>query len=113
MECAEFNSPQVVKNPYCVKFVNEGIFSSLYLNEETLPRYPVKQLILVSTLPRTKGFASKAKADADDVIVDYCIWKDISKYTRKMKQMKKTQPTDFQEDLVKLEMLHQLHLVNV
>ena len=103
MECAEFNSPRVVRNPYCVKFINEGIFNSVYLNEEALPKYPVKQLILVSTLLRTKGFASKAKADADDVIANYCIQKDISKYTRKMKQVKKTQPADFKEDPVELE----------
>ena len=110
MECAEFNSPQVVRNPYRVKFINEGIFNSVYLNEEALPKYPVKQLILVSTLLRTKGFASKAKADADDVIANYCIRKDISKYTRKMKQVKKTQPADFKEDPVELEVMHHLAL---
>ena len=66
----------------------------------------------MSTLLRTKGFASKAKADADNVIAEYCIRKDISKYTRKMKQVKKTQPSYFQEDPVELEVLHQLALTN-
>ena len=89
-----------------MKFVNKGIFNSMYLNEEAFPKYPVKKLILVSTLLRTKGFASKAKADADDVIADYCLRKDISKCTRKMNQIRKTQPEDFREDPVDLEVMH-------
>ena len=72
----------------------------------------MNQLILASTLLRTKGFASKEKADADSVISDYCLRNDISKYTRKMKQVKKTQPADFQEDPVDLEVMHQLALAN-
>ena len=61
---------------------------------------------------RTKGFASKEKADADNVIADYCLRNGISKYTRKMKQVTKTQPADFQEDPVDLEVMHQLALAN-
>ena len=110
MEHAEFNSPQVVKNPYCMKFINEDILNSVYLNDEAFPKYPVNQLILASTLLRTKGFASKAKADADNVIADYCLRNGISIYTRKMKQVTKTQPADFGEDLVDLEVMHQLAL---
>ena len=112
MEHAEFNSPQIVKNPYCLKFINDDVINTLYLNDESFPKYPVNQLILASTLLRTKGFASKEKADADKVIADYCLRNGISKYTRKMKQVTKTQPADFQEDPVDLEVMHQLALAN-
>ena len=110
MDCADFNSPQVVKHPYCVKFVNKGIFGTLYLNEEALAKYPTKQLILVSTLLRTKGFASKAKSDANDVIIEYCTRKDIFQFFRKINKVKKSQPSDFREDPVEMEVLHQLAL---
>ena len=66
---------------YCVKFVHKEIFSTVYLNEEALAKYPAKQLALASTLLRTKGFASKAKSDADDMILAYCTRKNISQYT--------------------------------
>ena len=112
MEHADFNSPQIVKNPYCLKFINDDVINTLYLNDESFPKYPVNQLILASTLLRTKGFASKEKADADSVIADYCLRNGISKYTRKMKQVTKTQPADFQEDPVDLEVMHQLALAN-
>ena len=78
MEHAEFNSPQIVKNPYCLKFINDDVINTLYLNDESFPKYPVNQLILASTLLRTKGFTSKEKADADSVIADYYL---RSKYT--------------------------------
>ena len=112
MEHAEFNSPRVVKNPYCLKFINDNILNSVYLNDEAFPKYPVNQLILESTLLRTEGFASKAKADADNVITDYCLRNSISKYTRKTKQVRKTQLADFKEDPVDLEVMHQLALAN-
>ena len=112
MEHAEFNSPQIVKKPYCLKFINDDVINTVYLNDEAFPKYPVNQVILASTLLRTKGFASKEKADADSVISDYCLRNGISKYTRKMKQVKKTQPADFQEDPVDLEVMHQLALAN-
>ena len=112
MEHAEFNSPRVVKNPYCLKFINDDVINTLYLNDESFPKYPVNQLILASTLLRTKGFASKEKADADNVITDYCLRNGISKYTRKTKQVRKTQLADFKEDPVDLEVMHQLALAN-
>ncbi|KAL1802705.1 hypothetical protein ACET3Z_031352 [Daucus carota] len=102
----------IVKNPYCLKFINDDVINTLYLNDESFPKYPVNQLILASTLLRTKGFASKVKADADKVIADYCLRNGISKYTRKMKQVTKTQPADFQEDPVDLEVMHQLAPAN-
>ena len=110
LEQAVFNSPQVVRNPYCVKFVHKEIFSTVYLNEEALPKYPAKQLALASTLLRTKGFASKAKSDADDVILAYCTRKNVAQYFRRMKNVTKSQPSDFREDPVDLEVLHQLAL---
>ena len=112
MEHAEFNSPQVVKNPYGVKFINDDILNTVYLNHKPFPKYPVNQQVLVSTLLKTKGFASKAKADADNVIADYCLRNGISKYTRKMMQVTKTQSADFKEDPVDLEVMHQLALDN-
>ena len=72
----------------------------------------MNQQILASTLLRTKGFASKEKADADNVISDYCLRNGIYKYTRKMKQVTETQPADFKEDPVDLEVMHQLALAN-
>ena len=110
LDCAVFNSPQVVKNPYCVKFVHKELLSTVYLNEEALPKYPAKQLALASTLLRTKGFASKAKSDADDVILAYCTRRNISQYFRRMKNVTKAQPSDFREDPVEMEVLHQLAL---
>ena len=110
LDCAVFNSPQVVKNPYCVKFVHLEILCTVYLNEEALPKYPAKRLALASTLLRTKGFASKAKSDADDVISSYCTRRNISQYFRRMKGVTKSQPSDFREDPVDLEVLHQLAL---
>ncbi|KAL1805072.1 hypothetical protein ACET3Z_028140 [Daucus carota] len=112
MEHVDFNSPQIVKNPYCLKFINDDVLNTLYLNDESFPKYPVNQLILASTLLRTKGFASKEKADADKVIADYYLRNGIPKFTRKMKQVTKTQPAGFQEDLVDLEVMHQLALAN-
>ncbi|KAL1826524.1 hypothetical protein ACET3Z_004936 [Daucus carota] len=73
MEHVEFNSPQIVKNPYCLKFINDDVINTMYLNDEAFPKYPVNQLILASTLLQTKGFASKEKAVADSVISDYCL----------------------------------------
>ena len=69
MDCADHNSPQVVRNPYCVKFINESRFETFYLDAESLEKYHVRYMIPVSTLLRTKGFASKVKSDADDVTV--------------------------------------------
>ena len=92
--------------------INDDILNSVYLNVESFPKYPSNQLILASTLLRTKGFTSKAKADADNVIADYCLLNGISKYIRKMTQVTKTQPTDFKEDPVDLEVMHQLDLEN-
>ena len=110
LDCADSNSPQVVTNPYCVKFINKGVFNTVYLNEEALPKYRSKQLALASTLLRTKGFAYKAKSDADDVILAYCTRKDVSQYFRRMKKVTKSQPSDFCEDPVEMEILHQLAL---
>ncbi|KAL1826543.1 hypothetical protein ACET3Z_004955 [Daucus carota] len=110
LDCAVFNSPQVVKNPYCVKFVHLEILYTVYLNEKALPKYPAKRLALASTLLRTKGFASKAKSDADDVISSYCTRRNISQYFRRMKGVTKSQQSDFREDPVDLEVLHQLAL---
>ncbi|KAL1805071.1 hypothetical protein ACET3Z_028139 [Daucus carota] len=110
LDCVVFNSPQVVKNPYCVKFVHKELLSTVYQNEEALPKYPAKQLALASTLLRTKGFASKAKSDADDVILAYCTRKNISQYFRRMKNVTKAQPSDFRKDPVEMEVLHQLAL---
>ena len=112
MEHAEFNSPQIVKNPHCLKFINEDVINTVYLNDEAFPKYPVNQLILASTHVRTKGFVSKEKDDVDSVISDYCLRNGVSKYTRKMKQVMKTQPTDFKEDPMNLEVMHQLALAN-
>ena len=64
MEHAEFNSPQIIKKPYCLKFINDDVINTLYLNDESFPKYHVNHLILASTLLRTKGFASEEKADA-------------------------------------------------
>ena len=69
MDYAIHNSPQVIRNPYCVKFIHENKFGTFYLNHRHLAKYGVNQMVLVSTLLRTKGFASKAKADADAEIV--------------------------------------------
>ena len=112
LDCAYSNSPQVVKNPYCVKFVDKDIFSTLYLNEESMSKYHVEHMILTYTLLRTKGFALKAKSNVDNVISEFCTRRDISQYTRKMKKVKKHQPSDFQEDPVELKVLHQLALAN-
>jgi len=110
LDCAVFNSPQVVKNPYSIKFIHKELLCTVNLNEEALPKYPAKRLALASTLLRTKGFASKAKSDADDVILAYCTRRNISQYFRRMKNVTKAQPSDFQEDPVEMEVLHQLAL---
>ena len=106
-----FNSLRVVKNPYYVKFVHKEVFSTVYLNEEALPKYPAKQLALASSLLRTKGFASKAKSDADDLILAYCTRKNVSQYFRRMKSVTKSNPSDFREHPVEMEVLHQLALI--
>ena len=85
MDCAIHNSPQVVRNPYCVKFIHESKFGTFYLDYKHLLKYDVNQMVLVSTILRTKGFATKAKADADTEIVNYCTRRNIQQYFRKMK----------------------------
>ncbi|KAL1805088.1 hypothetical protein ACET3Z_028156 [Daucus carota] len=67
-------------------------------------------MVLVSTILRTKGFASKAKADADTEIVNYCTRKDIQQYFRKMKYINQSQPADFIEDPVDIEVQYHLSL---
>ena len=62
----------------------------------------------MSTLLRTKGVASKVKAEADDVIVAYYTRKNIYHYFRKMKQVKRSQPSNFREDPVDTELQYQL-----
>ncbi|KAL1808704.1 hypothetical protein ACET3Z_025694 [Daucus carota] len=107
---AEKEVLRLSRTPYCVKFIHKEVFCTVDLNEEALPKYPAKRLALASTLLRTKGFASKAKSDADDVILSYYTRRNISQYFRRMKGVTKSQPSDFREDPVELEVLHQLPL---
>ena len=106
MDCAIHNSPQVVRNPYRVKFIHEGKFGTFYLDHQHLLKYDVSQMVLVSTILRTKGFASKAKADADTEIVNYCTRRNIQQYFRKMKYINQSQPADFIEDPVAVSYTH-------
>ncbi|KAL1805098.1 hypothetical protein ACET3Z_028166 [Daucus carota] len=110
MDCAIHNSPQVVRNPYCVKFIHEGKFGTFYLDHQHLLKYDVSQLVLVSTILRTKGFATKAKADVDIEIVNYCTRRNIHQYFRKMKYINQSQPADFIEDPVDIEVQYHLSL---
>ncbi|KAL1808745.1 hypothetical protein ACET3Z_025735 [Daucus carota] len=103
-------NPQVVRNPYCVKFFHESKFGTFYLDYQRLLKYDVNQMVLVSTILRTKGFASKAKADADAEIVAYCTKRKVHHYFRKMKYINPTQPSDFIEDPVDTEVQFQLSL---
>ena len=110
MEHVVHNSPQVVRRPYCVKFIHEIKFGTFYLDYKHLLKYEVNQLVLVSTLLRTKGFATKAKADADAEIVSYCTRRNIHHYFRKTKHINQSQPADFIEDPVDIEVQYHLSL---
>ncbi|KAL1808815.1 hypothetical protein ACET3Z_025805 [Daucus carota] len=110
MDNAIHNNPQVVRNPYCVKFIHESKFGTFYLDYKHLLNYDVNQMLLVSTIIRTKGFATKAKADADTEILNYCTRKNIQQYFRKMKYINQSQPADFIEDPVDIEFQYHLSL---
>ncbi|KAL1811239.1 hypothetical protein ACET3Z_021304 [Daucus carota] len=110
MDCAIHNSPQVVRNPYCVKFIHERKFGTFYLDYQHFLKYDVNQMVLVSTILRTKGFATKAKADADTEIVNYCTRRKIQQYFRKMKYINQSQPANFIEDPVDIKVQYHLSL---
>ena len=59
MEFADNNSPQVIRNPCCVKFITGNRIGTFDLDYDSLSKYDVGYMIKVSTLLRTKGFASK------------------------------------------------------
>ena len=112
-EFAYHNSPQVVRNPYRVKFIYGNSIGTLYLDYDSLSKYDVGYMIKVSTLLRTKGFSSKAKSDIDIKIIDYCDQKKIHAYFRKMKNVNRShQPADFWEDHVDEEVQYRLALAN-
>ena len=90
--------------------VHESNFGTFYLDYKHLLKYDVNQMVLISTILRTKGFATKAKADADTEIVNYCTRRNIQHYFRKMKYINQSQPADFIEVPVDIEVQYHLSL---
>lgn len=108
---ANHASPQIIREANEVRFLSDKHYRILRLDEEFLQKYPVKIMIEVETMLRTKGFKSQAKTDAADKIRNYCLKKNIRSYIRKMPKIDSSQPSDLQpaeKDPTEEEVLWQL-----
>jgi hypothetical protein len=91
MKFARRASPQIVDEPYQVKYLKNDILHSCHLQAKSMRLYKAKHLVWVEHLVRSSGFFSVEKQHAAEWLEQYCQGR-IKKYEKLKKQLKQLTP---------------------